>query len=156
FAVARKLLPEVPLVTCFVGPSFIEAARAVRPQVTGALPPHNVPKTLDLMLALYPRTRRIHVVLGASQYEREQAEQGRRLFKPYADRVELTYSNDLTLAELEAKLAHLPDEDLVLFGSLLRDASGRDFGTNEALSQLAAASRRPIFGVVSEDLGDGI
>jgi len=156
FAVARKLLPGVPIVTCYVGRSFLETARAERPEVTGALPPHNVPKTLDLMLALYPRTKRIHVVLGASQYEREQAEQGRRLFKPYASRVELQYSNDLTLEQLEAKLAHLSDEELVLFGSLLRDASGRDFSTNEALSQLARASRRPIFGVVSEDLGDGI
>jgi PAS domain S-box-containing protein len=156
FVVARKLLPGVPIVTCYVGRSFLETARTVRPEVTGALPPHNVPKTLDLMLALYPRTRRIHVVLGASQYEREQAEQGRRLFKSFENRVELDYLNDLTLEQLEAKLAHLPDEELVLFGSLLRDASGRDFSTNEALSQLARASRRPIFGVVSEDLGDGI
>src|SRR5262249_39373654 len=48
------------------------------------------------------------------------------------------------------------DEDLVLFGSLLRDAAGRDFSTNEALSQLARARRGPIFGGGTEGLGDGI
>src|SRR6476659_1461098 len=52
FAVAHKFLPDVPLVTCYVGRSFIESARLQRPEVTGALPPQNAPRTLELMLSM--------------------------------------------------------------------------------------------------------
>jgi PAS domain S-box-containing protein len=156
FVVDQKFLPRVPVVACYTAQRFVEAARQKRPNLTGSLSAKNAPKTVELMLALYPRTRRIHVVLGASDYERDQARMGQIIFSPFSGRVEMDYLNDLSLEQIEAKVRHLPDEDLVLFGSLLQDASGRDFSTNEGLSRISAASRRPVFGVVTEDLGDGI
>jgi len=156
FVIARNVLPGVPVVACYVARKFVEAARAVRPELTGALPAQNAPRTIDLMLSLYPSTRRILVVLGASAYERGQAGQGRILFAPFAPRVELTYTNDLTLEQLESRVKELADTDLVLFGSLLQDAAGRDFEGTEPLARISAASRRPVFGVIYEDLGAGI
>jgi PAS domain S-box-containing protein len=108
------------------------------------------------MLSMYPGTRRIDVVLGASEYERGQAEQGRRIFAPFADRVTLEYLNDLSLDRIEARVAALPDDALVLFGSLLQDATGRDYQTNAPLERISAASRRPVFGVIREDMGAGM
>jgi len=156
FVISRKFLPGVPVVTCYIAQRFVEAARINRPDITGALSAKNAPKTIDLMLAMYPRTRRIQVVLGASDYERNQAQMGRVIFSPFSGRVGFEYLNDLTLEQIEAKVRSLPEDELVLFGSLLQDASGRDFFTNDALTRVSAASRRPVFGVVSEDLGDGI
>jgi PAS domain S-box-containing protein len=154
--IKQRFLPDVPVITCYVARRFVEAARRDRPEITGGVPAQNAPATIELMLRMYPDTRRIHVVLGASDYEREQAVQGRRIFKPFEQRVELDYLNDLTLPAMESRLAALPDEDLVLFGSMMRDATGRDFDTNQALTRISAASRRPVFGVIAEDLGDGI
>ncbi len=156
FVVSRALLPGVPVVTCYVSRRIVEEARSARPQLTGALPAQNAPRTIDLMLSLYPATRRIDVVLGSSEYERNQAEAGRRIFARFADRVELAYLNDLSLEQIEARVAALPDDALVLFGSLLQDASGRDHATNEPVERISAASRRPVFGVIREDLGSGI
>jgi PAS domain-containing protein len=156
FVLARKFLPDVPIVTCYVARRRVEAARTVRPNLTGVLPANNTPKTIELMLSLYPQTRRIYVVLGASDYERDQARWGQVLFTPFAGRLEFVYLNDLSLEQVEAKVSQLQPDELVLFASVLRDAAGRDFYTNDPLNRISAASRRPVFGVVSEDLGDGI
>jgi PAS domain S-box-containing protein len=156
FIVARDVLPGTPVVTCYVSRTIVEAARSSRTLLTGAIHAQNAPRTIELMLSMYPATKRIEVVLGASEYERGQARQGRIIFSRFADRVELTYLNDLTLEQIETRVAQLPDEALVLFGSLLQDAAGRDYLGNDALSRISSASRRPVFGVIYEDLGAGI
>jgi chemotaxis protein methyltransferase CheR len=156
FVISHRFLANVPVVTCYIAQRFVEEARTKRPNITGALSAKNAPKTIELMLAMYPKTRRIHVVLGASDYERNQARMGQVIFSPYAGRVGFDYLNDLTLEQIEARVRNLPDEELVLFGSLLKDASGRDFFTNDGLSRISAASCRPVFGVIAEDLGDGM
>ena len=153
---SRNLMPGVPVVTCYVVRRLVEAARAGRPEMTGALPAQNAPRTIELMLSLYPSTRRILVVLGGSAYERGQAEQGRVIFAPFADRVQISYTNDLSLEQLEAEVSKLGDDALVLFGSFLQDAAGRDYDTTEPVTRVSRASRRPVFGVIYEDLGAGI
>jgi len=156
FLVDRNFLPGVPVVTCYVARNFVEEARTRRPELTGILTTQNAPKTIELMLSMYPKTRRIQVILGASAYERDQAERGRHLFAPFANRVELVYLNDLSLEQMEAKLRNLPSDELVLFGSLIMDAGGREYLTNTPVSRISHASRRPVFGVIREDLGEGI
>ena len=156
FVMTRNFLPGVPVVTCYVARRLVDWARAVRPELTGALPAQNAPRTIETMLSLYPATRRILVVLGASAYERGQAEQGKLLFAPFAGRVEISYTNDLSLEQVEARVSKLEDDALVLFGSFLQDAAGRDYNSTAPLTRISRASRRPVFGVIYEDLGAGI
>lgn len=156
FLSASRFLPETPAVACYVTKSLVEKARAQRPNLTGAYPSQGAKKTIQLMLNLYPKTRRIHVVLGASEYERGQAEVGRQIFAEFQNRVAFDYWNDLTLPEMLQQARQHKEDELILFGSLLRDAAGTEFPTNLGLIQLAAASRRPIFGTVAEDIGSGI
>ncbi len=156
FVTRRDFLPGVPVVTSYVVGRVVDEARRVRPELTGALPAQNAPRTLELMLAMYPATRRIDVVLGASDYERRQAEVGRRIFSGFAKGVELVFLTDLSLEQIETRVAALPDDVLVLYASLLQDASGRDFTSNLPVERVSAASRRPLFGLIHEDMGSGI
>ena len=156
FVIKRNFLPGVPVVTSYVARRVVEEARLRRPELTGAPHAQNAPRTLELMLAMYPATRRIDVVLGASEYERRQAEVGRRIFSPFAERAELVFLNDLSLEQIESRVASLPDDVLVLHASLLQDASGRDFTSNLPVERVSAASRRPLFGLIHEDMGSGI
>ncbi len=110
FVSSGNPLPDVPVVTCNVVRSLVEdeahgepaaqailqngslrrrSARRAGREVTGVLPAQNAPRTIEMMLSLYPQTRRILVVLGASPYERGQAEQGRSPVRPLRRRVEL-------------------------------------------------------------------
>jgi len=98
----------------------------------------------------------ILVVLGASAYERGQAEKGKELFAPFAGRVELSYTNGLSLEQVEERVSKLGDDALVLFGSFLQDAAGRDYDNTAPLTRISRASHRPVFGVIYEDLGAGI
>jgi formate hydrogenlyase transcriptional activator len=156
FVNARNLLPGVPVVTCYVVRSLVESARSARHDVTGALPAQNAPRTIEMMLALYPQTRHILVVLGGSAYERGQAEKGKEIFAAFASRVDLTYTTDLPLEQVEERVSRLGDDTLVLFGSFLQDAAGRDYDSTAPLTRISRASRRPVFGVIFEDLGAGI
>ncbi|HJV88698.1 MAG TPA: sigma 54-interacting transcriptional regulator [Holophagaceae bacterium] len=156
FVISRHFLPGVPLVSCYVPERLVVPARKQRPELAAAIPAINAPRTIDLMLALYPRTRTIHVVLGASDYERTQAQRGQAAFSRFSGRVGFRYLNDLTLEQIEGHVRGLGEEDLVLFGSMLQDPTGRDFTSTEPLARISAASRRPVFGVLAEDLGHGI
>ena len=170
FVFERNFLPDVPVVTSYVANrllqsdgfteprlgSLVRRARRSRRELTGVVPVPTAVPTLELMLSLYPSTRRILVVLGSSIHERGQAKEERSLFAPFADRVEVSDTTDLTLEQVESRVAQLPDDALVLFGSFLRDASGRDDDSTEPLTRISRASRRPVFGVIREDLGAGI
>jgi len=156
FAIRNRFLPEVPVVACQVGDTMLNPARERRPNLTGLLPERGSPRTVDLMLALFPATRHILVVLGASAFERRLAMVGRTLAAPYAGRVAFEFLNDLTMEQIEARVRNLSSEDLVFFGSLLQDASGRDFSALDPLARISTASRRPVFGLYAEDLGSGI
>ncbi|MBK8791766.1 MAG: sigma 54-interacting transcriptional regulator [Holophaga sp.] len=157
FLVAKNFLPTVPVVTCYVPKRYVDEAKQKRPEITGAVHPQNGPMTLDLMLSLFPKTKRIHIILGASAYERSQTERARQLFAPYAGRLEFEYMNDLTLEQVEARLRELPEEDLPYYAMMTMDASGRDFSkSREPLVRIAKASRRPLFGGNTVDLGDGL
>jgi PAS domain S-box-containing protein len=50
----------------------------------------------------------------------------------------------------------LREDELLLYGSLMQDASGREFISQSPVSDLSAASRRPLFGAIAEDMGRGI
>jgi PAS domain S-box-containing protein len=156
FVLAHDFLPGVPVVTSYVVRRDVEAARLKRPDTTGLTPAQNAPPTLELMLRMYPQTRRIHVILGGSSYEREQAERGRKLFQPFEGRVALDYWNDLSLQQMVERGRTLDGDELVLFGSLMQDAAGLEFTNQSPVSEISAASRRPVFGVIAEDMGQGI
>ena len=156
FVLAHDFLPGVPVLTSYVVRRDVEAARRKRPDTTGLTPIQNAPPTLELMLKMYPQTRTIHIILGASAYEREQAERGRKLFQPFEARVALDYWNDLSLHEMAERARRLREDELLLYGSLMQDASGREFISQSPVSELSAASRRPLFGAIAEDMGQGI
>ena len=156
FAVSTHFMENVPIVGTYTARSFLDKARAVRPEVTGVMPALNTPKTLDLILSMYPGTRKIEFILGASTFERDQSRIGKVLFKAFDSRVKLDFLNDFTLEQLEARARTLPDDTIQVWVSLVEDADGREFRTNEPLIRISKASRRPLFGISHEDLGDGI
>jgi PAS domain S-box-containing protein len=156
FVLAHDFLPGVPVVTSYVVRRDVEAARLKRPETTGLTPTQIAPPTLELMLKMYPQTRRIHVVLGGSAYERDQTERARKLLAPFEGRVLLDYWNDLSLQQMVERARTLEGDELLLYGSLMQDASGLDFSTRSPLAEISNASRRPVFGVIAEDLGQGI
>jgi signal transduction histidine kinase len=112
--------------------------------------------TLDLALKLRPATRRIVVVAGTAQRDRTNLSLAQRALGRYAETLEIQYLVGLTVPETVAALRALPDDAVVLFLTVFRDGAGTPLVPRDVLTQVAAASSAPVFGVSETYLGDGI
>jgi len=149
-----ELFPDTPIV--FVAHDEREVAGVdFGPNVTGVVGKAELTPTMDLALALRPGTKRVVVVAGNSYQDQFWMVQAQKDFRPYQDRVELTYLTNITIQDLRKEVASLPKESIVLFLSFMLDSEGKSYSAPEALSLLASSSSAPIFGGVETGLGHG-
>src|SRR5215469_4807206 len=116
------------------------------PNVAGISTPGSADATLRLALDLQKDTRHVAVVTGTSQRDKVLTEEARKGSNAFENRVDFTWLTDLSLPELRDKWARLPDHTIVLYLTLFQDAAGNRFTPQEALDQVAPASRVPIYG----------
>jgi signal transduction histidine kinase len=79
-----------------------------------------------------------------------------RDFQRFADRVEITYLNDLPFPELLQQLGQLPANSAVIYAELLRDAGGHVFVPARVCPLIASAANAPVYGLYDTYLGSGI
>ncbi len=157
FALTHRstIFPGVPIVFAAGFESMVRAPQ-LGPDVTGVWLVIDWRANLDLVLQLQPDTRRVAFVYGTSTFERAEQGRFREAFSAYHGRLELTELTDLPVEEVLNKVAALPDQTVVMFYSVLRDATGRSFVPRDVLAQLARESRVPVYGVFNTFIGRGI
>jgi signal transduction histidine kinase len=111
---------------------------------------------LENILRLRPETSEVAVVVGNSPVERFWTSELRRDFQPFADRVNLTWFNDLTFAEMLAHAAAMPAHSAIFYFLLSEDAAGVTYSQDRALEKFREVATAPIFGVGDYELGRGI
>ncbi|RFP18724.1 MULTISPECIES: ATP-binding protein [unclassified Duganella] len=148
---APDLLPEATVITVLsaLKPGLSPGAHRMF-EMNGAV---NYRATLEQAMALFPATRHVEVVVGASETEARELADVRAALQPWADRVSVADTRALSLEEVAARLAGLPADSIVLGVAMRRDRTGRNFNRLDALRQVAPASRAPFF--VFYDLGVG-
>ena len=82
-------------------------------RATGIFAPPAFGGTLDLAAVLQPNTQDVFVVTGASSVDREYETRARRELARFESRFRITYLSGWPMAELQAKLAALPDHSIV-------------------------------------------
>jgi len=75
-------------------------------------------------LRLRPDTKNIFVVIGNSSLEQYWLAYLRREYQTFTNRVNFTWSNDLSLAEVLSKAARLPPQTSIFYFLLTVDARG--------------------------------
>ncbi|NRR30219.1 response regulator [Oxalobacteraceae bacterium] len=113
----------------------------------------NFQTTMREAIALFPATRHIEVVTGSSESEAREFAELQTALTPWAGKLSIGDTRQLSLEEAQARLRALPAHSIVLGLSWRRDRSGRNFNRLETLQQLAGASQAPFF--VFYDLGIG-
>src|SRR4051812_42757563 len=108
------------------------------------------------VLQLAPDTNQVVVILGATPLERYWKTEFEKAFEPFAGRVKLTWTNDMSFDQMLNLVSKLPPRSFVLLGLLLRDASGVTFNQDDALLRLHAVSQAPINGLFDNEVGLGI
>jgi hypothetical protein len=150
-----RLWPSARIVYHSVPEEFMPK-RALRPVTTGVPLRYELAGTVALALQLRPEAKRVVVIAGAAQADRQMTDRARVSLAPFGGRVQVEYWADRTLDELLVQVATLPADAIVLYLGVHRDAAGRTLAPNEALRKLAAASTVPFFGVVETEIGAGI
>ncbi len=150
----ERLWPGTPAV--FVGvPDDPPIANDRAPGLAGVLTHVDVAGTLDLALHIQPNTRHVVVVSGASDFDRLWKTRAERALAAYAGRLDATYLEGLALADLRDRVARLPDDTIVLYTTVFRDANGPT-RPDDVSRDVASASRVPVYGTFEPTLGTGI
>jgi len=149
-------LPGVPILIC--GSTKEQAGNpTLGPRFTGAWFELDPVKTVQLAAQLTPGLRHVYVVGGSSPYDRAKLKVVRDDLLTLQGKYDFVYLIELTFAQLEEKLRHLPEHSIVLYTSFFEDAANQQFiNATVALPAIAAVSSVPVFGLSDTYIGHGI
>jgi signal transduction histidine kinase len=111
--------------------------------------------TLSLIESLQPRARRLIVVGGAADADRTLVERVASRSEARA-RWPTERWTSYSIEQLRDRLGVLDTDTAVVFTTMSRDTNGRTRFPGDALAELAAASRAPIYGLFGSYLGRGV
>jgi signal transduction histidine kinase len=112
-------------------------------------------RTVEYALQLWPATRRVWLIAGASAQDHRFLDVAEADLAPLASRIRIERVSDLRWDDLLARVRTIPEDTIavgVVFGA---DADGRAFVIADALLDIARVANRPFFVVGSWYLGTG-
>lgn len=150
------LFPGTPVVV--VGLNWRPDRQAPeRPDFTGVMEDYEIPRTIDLALALHPETKDLVIVNdNISTAGKENAVLLRDIIPAYQERVNVTVLEGLPFPDVEAALHTLPPGSVVLLLTYNTDAAGRGYTYDEIAARVRSATGVPIYGIWDFYLGKGI
>ncbi len=150
-----QLFPDTPIVFC--GVNNLEIPELVdRNLVTGLLEITADKETLDLMLSLHPSTNEVVIISDNTPSGIYRLEQLINITAYYQE-IKFVYLNsNYTLNEIEAEVAQLSQDSIILFCTFYRDSLGTYYSLEEGISRVSSASLSPIYGLHSQCLPYGI
>ncbi len=150
-----QIFPGAPIVFASIDASTIQSKK-LPANITGVLVKRTYSPTLEAALRLQPDTRQVFVVGGGpSPFDQLLQTLIRRDLGPFEHRVQITYLFDMTMDALLSRVSGLPPHSVVLYLSMLTDASGRRFVPAEALQTILGSTNAPVYVYLEEYVGLG-
>src|SRR5262245_43140927 len=101
--------------------------------------------SIDNILRVLPETKTIAVVIGNSPNERYWLEELRKELKPFENRVNFRWLNDLSFEDILKQAAALPPHSAIFWCLMSVDAAGIAHEGGNALSRLHDVANAPVF-----------
>jgi len=149
-----RLWPDAPIV--FDDLSESAARTAAGKGVTGAPIRFDYDGTFALAFALQPRAKRVVLVGGTSEGDRNTTRNALAAVRRRSADIPVDVLQDAALDATLAALAAVPPDTIVFYGRMFRDGAGNRLVPREALERVAAASAAPVYSYVGTYLGRGI
>lgn len=143
------LFPDVPVI--YVGPE-----EKWLPHDAVVSWEYDWTSSIDLALVLHPLTRRVFVVAGTSEYDRQHLNAVRDELNSRSFSVPVTYLDGLPMDKLEETVANLPPHSVIYFVLLTQDGAGRRLERLSGLDRIAAVANAPIYGWSETMMGHGV
>lgn len=156
FALAQRaeLFPGVPITYCGIERHQL-IGKPLPPDVTGVVLSYDFRRTVELALKLQPDAHEAVCVFGTSEFDRQV---GRDALAALAGHPELRVRqlDAVPYAGILEQVRHLPAESMVLYVTIMRDATGQTRFPPLVAEELSAASSVPVYGVAAHFLDRGL
>ncbi|MGZ8533691.1 MAG: sensor histidine kinase, partial [Candidatus Binatia bacterium] len=151
-----KLLPQLfPGTPIIVAGLTEEELRGDQfgPFVTGLAQRVNPRANLEVILRLQPETRRVVVIGGTTEIDRQVVQRVRDVAPSFANRIVIEFWDKLTMAELRQAVNALPRDTTILFARMFRDAAGQAFISSQVAQSIAQSANVPVYVMTDANLG---
>jgi PAS domain S-box-containing protein len=151
----EALFPGTPVVFCGVN-YYSDDMLAGQAGITGVVEQYDVKDTLATALRLQPSVRHIYVINDRSATGAANRKNIEQVVPDLGGQADVTFLEDYSMAELEDRVASLPDDSIILLMTFNRDRLGTDFTYDESIRRIRGHANVPIYGIWEMYLGKGI
>ena len=116
----------------------------------------DVAGTIDIARRLQPDARRIVLVGGVSEIDRQAERQARDALAKLDVRVPVEFLLGLPLPELLVRVAAEPPGSIIIYLAQFRDREGRPYEPHDVLRAIIEKSRAPVYGAAETLIGLGV
>ena len=124
-------------------------------KVAGIIQHFDVEGTIKLIFHLQPATRRLVVIGGVSPSDRQTLARIEAVDQAL-DNIDFEYWTNRPMAEVRRAVAELPEDSVVLLGTVQRDVTGQQFYTAQVGQMLAVSASAPIYVLSAGMIGSGV
>jgi signal transduction histidine kinase len=124
-------------------PTYLLDGLALSERTKGVREGRDIGRTVDLARRLQPGAQRILVLAGVSDYDKDFADEARRVLAARNETAETRYLVGLPQPELVEIIAREPASTIVLYLAQFRDRVGRPYTPREVLRAISAESTAP-------------
>ncbi|MGV6809613.1 MAG: ABC transporter substrate binding protein [bacterium] len=151
----EKLFNNTPIVFAGVNNYKKEKTEGLD-NITGVNETTDFASNLNLIKHLLPNTQRIVVINDDLTTGKVLAQEFQKVAKQFDTHFTFEYLTGLSMFALKQRLSQLEKGDVIFYVSFFRDGNGVFYTPAEAIPQLSAVSRVPMFGAVDYMVGKGI
>lgn len=111
--------------------------------------------TIETILRLQPDTGRIVVIGGTAEVDRSLMDRVKEATRPFEERVEFSFWDDRSVAELRQAVGALPRQTAILFTRIFRDATGEAFISSQVAESISQSANVPVYVMSDANMGSG-
>ena len=149
-----RAFPGVPAI--YTAYAFDREKTATFPFLyTGVVAPFDINQAIDTIVKVQPNTRKIYLILGASEDEQKVTAQYKKELAARKTKLQFVWLNDLPLDQLLQTVQSLETQSAIQFINFHRDVSGNVFIPAQILRRIAHTANAPLYGTLQTHLGTG-
>ncbi len=151
----HRLFIGAPVVFCGINNFTPAVINGIEQYATGCTESISVSATVQYMLWLYPRAKKIYVINDYSNSGRLWQKDIKNQLSRLNMRVDVEYNDNMPKELLLKKLASFGSDTLVLLGSYFTDSENNNTEEAEMQRQISAVLSTPLFVLISSHMGEG-
>jgi len=127
-----------------------------RPNMVSLIWGWDIGKTLELIQNLLPNTQHLYFISGTSKTDLTVRNVAQKALKNTNVKFNTQFITDFVTSEMLEKIAHLPNDSVIFFLSVLRDKNDEYFVSRDLMHVASEKANVPTFGMADTYLGHGI